>query len=148
MSRGSIALLRGGASRLTPPVRGVYNTLAMPTDELSTELTDQDRLLLVLGYLGPLAIFSLLATRRQFVKWHARQGLVLSAAVAALYLAILRPLYLVIRRFVSPLLGELFWTVIGLVLLGAIVTMALCIARALEGERFKIPMLGDLVDRM
>ena len=36
----------------------------MELDPLSTEPTDQDRLLLVFAYLGPLAVFSLVATRR------------------------------------------------------------------------------------
>ena len=31
---------------------------------------------------------------------------------------------------------------------GALLTMMLCIIRALEGERFKIPILGDLADRL
>ena len=53
----------------------------MEADSLSPELTDQDRVLLVFGYLGPLALVSLIASRRELVKWHAKQGLLLAAAV-------------------------------------------------------------------
>ena len=40
---------------------------AMEAQDPSTELTDQDRLLLVFDYLGPLALFSLVASRRELV---------------------------------------------------------------------------------
>ena len=32
--------------------------------------------------------------------------------------------------------------------LGVVVMMLVCIVRGLEGERFKIPMLGELADRL
>jgi uncharacterized membrane protein len=34
------------------------------------------------------------------------------------------------------------------ILTGALVLTLFCIVRALEGERFKIPMLGELADRI
>ena len=49
----------------------------METENLTQELSDQDRILLVFGYLGPLALVTLVASRREFVKWHAKQGLAL-----------------------------------------------------------------------
>ncbi|MCZ6746411.1 MAG: hypothetical protein O7C74_04270, partial [Acidobacteria bacterium] len=39
-------------------------------------LTDEDKVLVVFSYLGPLAIVAFLAARREYVRWHARQGLV------------------------------------------------------------------------
>ncbi len=117
----------------------------MEPENLATELTDQDRILLVFGYLGPLALVSLVASRREFVKWHAKQGILLSATLIALYL-ILKPVHVFLKRHVW-ILGELFWTAVGLVALGMLVLMLLCIIRALEGERFKVPVLGDLVDQ-
>lgn len=119
----------------------------MEHDDLSTETTDQDRLLLVFGYLGPLAMFSLLASRREFVKWHAKQGLVLFAVLAALYV-VLKTLYTIMNRYLWWWIGELFWGAVWLVALGALLLMMLCIVRALEGERFKIPVLGDIADRL
>jgi uncharacterized membrane protein len=44
--------------------------------------------------------------------------------------------------------GRLIWAAAYLSALGALVLIFLCIVRALEGERFKIPMLGHLVDRI
>ncbi len=119
----------------------------MESEPLSAELSDQDRLLLVFGYLGPLAIFALLASRREFVKWHAKQGLVLFAVLAAIYV-VFKPVYLILSRYAYLWLAELFWAAVWLMALGAFLTMMLCIVRGLEGERFKIPVLGDLADRL
>jgi len=117
----------------------------MELDPLSTEPTDQDRLLLVFAYLGPLAVFSLLATRREFVKWHAKQGIVLFGVLLGMY-GILKPLHRLLQHYVWWWIGELFWAVVWMLALGVLLTMMLCIVRALDGERFKIPVLGELAD--
>ena len=57
----------------------------MDSEPLGQELSDQDRVLLVFGYLGPLALVTLVASRREFVKWHAKQGLALSLTWAGIY---------------------------------------------------------------
>jgi len=119
----------------------------MESQQLSQELSDQDRILLVFAYLGPLAVVSLLASRREFVKWHAKQGLVLSLAVAAVYLVVIRPLIHLSVHLWSGL-AELFWAVAWLVAIGALVAILMCVIRGLEGERFKLPVLGDLADRL
>ena len=119
----------------------------MESEHLTQELSDQDRLLIVFGYLGPLAFVSLVAGRREFVKWHAKQGLVLSAALGVLYL-ILRFVHFIVDTYLLAFLGELFWTTAWMVMLGVILTMVVCIVRGLDGERFKVPLLGDLADRL
>ena len=119
----------------------------MESENLSAELNDQDRILLVFCYLGPLAIFAYIATRREFVKWHARQGLMLFAVMAAFYL-IFKTIHRILDRYVWWLVGEVVMACIWLIALGILLTMLLCIVRALEGERFKIPILGDWADRI
>ena len=118
----------------------------MESQNLAPEITDQDRLLLVFAYLGPLSLFSLLAARKEFVKWHAKQGLVLSVTIAVLFV-VAKSLHLLLRRVAWPLFAELYWAAAGLLLLGILLALLLCIVRALEGERFRIPMVGDLADR-
>ncbi len=117
----------------------------METQEVGPELTDQDKVLLVFGYLGPLALVSLVASRREFVKWHAKQGLLLSASVVSVYL-LMKILHLVLQKVFWPVFGELFWALAALVWLGIFVVFLVCLVRALDGERFKIPLLGDLAD--
>jgi len=116
-------------------------------DQLDQELTDQDRVLLVFGYLGPLALVSLVASRREFVKWHAKQGLVLSAALVLVY-PVLRFVHYILDTFLWAVFGELFWVGVWMTVVGIVMTMLLCIVRGLEGERFKLPVLGELVDRL
>ena len=119
----------------------------MDTEHLTSELSDQDRVLLVFAYLGPLALVSLVASRREFVKWHSKQGLVLSASLVVLYI-VLKPIHLLMDRYLWSVFAELFWAAVSLTVLGAVVLVLLCIVRALEGERFKVPMLGELADKL
>jgi uncharacterized membrane protein len=118
-------------------------------ERLTSELTDEDRILLLFAYLGPLAVVSLVASRKEFVKWHAKQGLLLAFAAAALYL-VLKSIHLQLQQgpWFVRFLGELFWTLVALTSLGLGVVLLLCVVRALEGERFKIPGLGELADRI
>ncbi len=121
----------------------------MEGEPLGQELSDQDRVLLVFGYLGPLALVSLVASRREFVKWHAKQGLALSLALLLIY-PILRWVHLGLDgwgTFWQPV-AEIFRVMSWLVVLGVIIMGLVSIIRGLEGERFKIPMLGELVDRL
>ena len=119
----------------------------MDEQRLSQEIGDQDRLLLVFAYLGPLALFSLLASRREFVKWHAKQGVLLSVSVAVIWIGA-RGVYLLIRPKLWALFGALFGAAASLTALGLLLLVFLCLVRALEGERFKIPLLGDLADAL
>lgn len=119
----------------------------METEHPGSELTDQDRVLLVFGYLGPLALVSLVATRREFVKWHSKQGLVLTTTLVGLYVA-LQAIQAFLDRYFWSVFGELFRVGVVLVFLGALVLALFCIVRALEGERFKIPMLGEVADKL
>jgi uncharacterized membrane protein len=114
---------------------------------LNQEIGDQDRLLLVFAYLGPLAIFSLVASRKEFVKWHAKQGMLLSVAVAVVWI-VARGLYLLFRDKLWPLFGVLLSAAAALTALGLLLVVFLCLVRALEGERFKVPLLGDLADAL
>jgi uncharacterized membrane protein len=116
------------------------------SQNLAPEITDQDRLLLVFAYLGPLSLFSLLAARKEFVKWHAKQGMLLAVAIAVLVVAA-KAIHLGLRRVLWPFLVELYWAGAAMLFLGIVLALLLCIVRALEGERFRIPMVGDLADR-
>ncbi len=118
----------------------------MAADRLDQELTDQDRVLLVFAYLGPLALVSLVASRREFVKWHAKQGLVLAAGLVVLY-PVLRAIQFLLASLWS-VFGELFRMAVWLGVAGIGMVALVCLVRALEGERFKLPVLGELADRL
>jgi uncharacterized membrane protein len=119
----------------------------MESEQLVQELSVEDRVLVVFGYLGPLALVTLIASRREFVKWQAKQGIILTAALIALY-TLLKFVQFVLDRYLWAIFGEMFRAGLWLVVLGVAVMTLVCIVRGLEGERFKIPMIGDLADRL
>lgn len=119
----------------------------MDSKPLAQELSDQDKVLLVFAYLGPLALVSLVAARKEFVKWHAKQGAILAFTVAFVWIAA-RGLFLLVKGKLWELFGVLFWGGAALTALGLAVVVLLCLVRALEGERFKLPVLGDLADAL
>jgi uncharacterized membrane protein len=113
--------------------------------EAELPLTDQDRILLVLAYLGILALVPYLTARKEFVLWHARQGLLLfGVSLVSLFGMIL----------VNVVLWQLHWVlgVLFLVLLitsafGVLALVVACILKAFEGKIWRVPFLGDFVDR-
>jgi uncharacterized membrane protein len=109
------------------------------------ELGDEDRVLLIFSYMGPLSIVSLIAARKEFVKWHAKQGLILFLAAVATFL-LLRPFH-ALFYLIWGFLGDLFLTVEILVLVGFLIIAILCLVRALEGERFRLPFFSEVADR-
>ena len=119
----------------------------MEEERLGQELSDQDRVLLVFGYLGPLALVALVASRREFVKWHAKQGLALSLAWVVIYIVMrwLQLLFGSSSAFWQPVAAA-FWAMSWLVVLGVLIAGLICVIRGLEGERFKIPFLGAVAD--
>ena len=109
-------------------------------------LDDQDRVLLVLAYLGILALVPFLTARKQFVVWHARQGLLLfGVSMVTLFSMILIN---VVLWDVHWVLGLLFLLVLLTSSFGILALVVACILKAFEGERWRIPYLGDFVERV
>lgn len=120
----------------------------MDSEPLGQELSDQDRVLLVFGYLGPLALVALLASRRAFVKWHAKQGLALTLVLAIVY-PVLRYVQLRLDTweglFWRPV-AEIFQAMAWMVVAGVLIAGLVSVIRGLEGERFRIPVLAEIAD--
>jgi uncharacterized membrane protein len=109
-------------------------------------LDDQDRMLLVLSYLGILALVPFLTARKEFVQWHARQGLLLfGVSLTTLFAMMLADVVLWQIHWVFGLLFLLLILTSGFGILALVVA---CILKAFEGERWRIPFLGDFVERL
>ncbi|MEW5807129.1 MAG: hypothetical protein AB1756_07280 [Acidobacteriota bacterium] len=115
----------------------------MEEEKLEVEIKDEDRVMLVFSYLGPLSIVSILTARKEFIKWHAKQGFIFFILWMALFV-VLQPFYLFFKLI---WLGWLFLTIEILIGLGIFALAFFCMVRGLEGEKFKIPFIGDLADR-
>ncbi len=115
----------------------------MEEENIPVDIKDEDRILLLFAYLGPLSIVSLLASRKEFIKWHAKQGFIFFIIWMAFFI-ILVPIY---KFFGLIWLGWLIQIMGLLIGLGIFSLIVFCIVRAIEGEKFKIPFVGDLADR-
>jgi uncharacterized membrane protein len=72
---------------------------------------------------------------------------VLSATLVVVY-PMLRFVHFLLDRWFWAVFGELFWIGVWLTVFGIVATMLVCIIRGLEGERFRLPLLGELADRL
>jgi len=99
---------------------------------------EQDKIQLVLAYLGILCLVPFLTVKdSEFVKWHAKQGLVLMIAWIPL---------MVVLVLVSmiPFIG---WLIGCLAPVGVLALSIIAIMKALKGERWRIPLIADLSEK-
>lgn len=100
----------------------------------SSTVREQDKIMLVLAYLGLLALIPLLTVNdSDYVKWHAKNGLVLGFG-GGIALTILGAI---------PLIG-LITCLAGPALL---VIDIMAMMKALKGERWRIPVVADLAEK-
>jgi fumarate reductase subunit D len=102
---------------------------------------DQDKIMLVLAYLGIFALIPLLTVKdSDYVKWHAKQGLVygvgggIAFAIASTILGFI------------PFLGWFISCFGGLAFLGF--DLYVMFMKALKGERYRIPVVADVADKL
>lgn len=95
--------------------------------------------MLVLAYLWLLAVVPLLVEEQdQDVRWHAKHGLVLFGAEFAAFIAL---------TIVSGIAGWLGFLLFPPAQLAVLVLHVVCIAKALQGDRFLIPGVSEYTDR-
>ncbi len=114
-----------------------------PAATVTTDtIREQDKIMLVLAYLGLLSLVPLLAVKdSDYVKWHARQGLALFivwfGAMAGLWVLTM-----------IPFLGILFFLTNVLLNLGMIALVVIGIVKAFGPERWRIPIAADLATKL
>ncbi len=97
---------------------------------------DQDKIMLVFAYLGPLLLIPLLTVKdSDFVRWHAKNGLTLDVLSIAAWL-------------VLPFLPFIGWFLGCMVLVGLVGLTVMAITKALRGERWRIPGVSDIADKL
>ncbi len=97
---------------------------------------EQDKIMLVLSYLGILALIPLLTVKdSDYVKWHAKQGLVfgLGGGFALAILALI------------PFIG---WIIGCLGFVGYWVVNVMGMMKAIKGERWQIPVVSDIAAKL
>lgn len=118
-----------------PPPPG--GTMPPPGGAVSPNRT----IMLVLSYLGPLALIPLLMEKNDpEVQWHAKHGLVLFAAEIALFIV------LIFLHFI-PFLGWMFTCINCVLPLIIAIFHIFLIVQAVNGKRVLIPGLSEFADR-
>ena len=97
--------------------------------------------MLVLAYLGVLALIPYLVSKNDYVRWHAKQGLTLAAAFIAVNLM---SRLLGFLPLIGAILSWLYWPVVSI---GGFCLIVVSIIKALQGERWRIPIIADLTDK-
>ena len=126
----------------------------MPDDPLTPEenplgpeeLDEEDKVMLVFSYLWVLALVPFMVSRREYVRWHAKQGLILCGVACVGFLGLI-----FVGAILSTLTRVFAWlfafALINMILLYLALALV-CIIKAIRGERWAIPFLGDLVERI
>jgi uncharacterized membrane protein len=94
------------------------------------------------------ALFFAIETDSRFVKFHAMQSMLVSVAAIVVYI-VYTVVFMVLWRLpfiglIAGLFGTLGWAVLALGFLGV---WLYCMFRAFQGERFKLPYIGDVAEK-
>lgn len=122
----------------TPPPGGGYAPPPPPAGGSSDRT-----LMLVLSYLGILALIPLLMKKEDpEVQWHAKNGLAMSIAFFVFFIV-----FNIIAHFI-PFLGCALAFIPCIVAIGWLAVTILAIMKAINGERFRLPVISDFADKM
>lgn len=101
----------------------------------------------VLGLVSGVIFFAI-ETQSRVVKYHALQSMLMSVAVMVVYI-VYSVLWAIMARvpllgWVAGIFGFLGWAVL---MLGFLALWIYCLVKAFNGERFKLPYLGEIAER-
>ncbi len=88
----------------------------------------------------------LLIDKRPFVRFHAAQSIGISVGAIAVMIAFW--ILTVILAFISGGLGILLGLLFPLMGLGIFVLVIVCMVKAYKNEKFKLPIIGDIAEKM
>ena len=94
------------------------------------------------------ALFFAMENESRFVKFHAMQSMLVSVAAIVLYIAYMI-VWMVLWRlpfigWIAGIFATLGWAVLALGLLGL---WLFCMIKAFQGDRFKLPYLGEVAEK-
>ncbi len=103
--------------------------------EKTSKVDSDSKIFALLSYFWILSIiFYILKKDNSFVKFHAKQGMVLFAASLVLWII-----------NIIPLLGQILFFLGGL---GIFVLCVIGAMKAYQGEKYKMPVIGDLAEKI
>jgi uncharacterized membrane protein len=105
---------------------------------------EEGKMFAAVGYLGILFLIPLLAAKdNKFAQYHAKQGMVLF--IAFIICAIIASILFIIPVIGWFLLGPIAWLI---VFIGGVVLAVMGIVKSLQGEYWKMPVLGGWAEQL
>ncbi len=114
-----------------------------PLPPQQTSMGLEPNLAAALSYLVCLVtgiVFFLMEKENKFVRFHAMQSILFYAALIVLYVAVF-----VLSNI--PFIGLIFWFLFIPIGIGGFVLWIVLMIKAYQGERFKLPLIGDLAEK-
>jgi len=133
---------------------GKTKSQPVKSDGQETSLDLDANVLAGLAYLFSIVsgvLVLLLEEQNEFARFHAAQSIVLSAAVFGIWF-VFQVVEIAINTAIGgiPFVGLLFGLVLSVVwaviILGALIAWLYAMIRAFQGERTKLPVIGDLAE--
>ena len=113
-----------------------------PSEPPAADSGSNKTLLLILSYLGILALIPLLVEKDDSdVQWHAKHGLILMVTCMVANIALL------ILAGVPGIGWILSCTVVPLLWILILVIHIICIMKAIKGEQFRLPVVSEFADK-
>lgn len=126
-----------------PPGSGSY-TPPPPSPPGGTAPSSDRTLMVVLAYLWILGLIPLLTKKDDAeIQWHSKNGLSILGAEIIFWI-----LTIIIGRFTPGFFGCGLATVECVVWIGFLALRIVCIVKAVNGQRFRIPVISDFADKM
>jgi uncharacterized membrane protein len=129
----------------TPPPPGGGSYVPPPPPPAGSAPGGSDRtLMVVLSYLGLLALIPLLTKKDDpEVQWHAKNGLALAIVWFVVWIAFQ------VIAFILPGPIRLVWGGIGCIIgVAFFVVNIIALVKGVGGQRFRIPVVTDLAEKM
>lgn len=130
-------------SRQPPPSPSGGGATAQTSTGLDPKLAGM--LCYILGLITGLIFFLVEKTNRT-VRFHAAQSIVFSVTTIVVWMVLF--VLSIIMHQISWTLGNLFGIVTTLVWLGIFILWIVLLIKGYSGERWKLPVLGDVADRL
>ncbi len=97
----------------------------------------------IAGWVTGLIFF--LIDKRPFVRFHAMQSLVLFGGIIVAY--IILGMLAAGSIFAGWIVGLISFLIYGVLGLGSFILWILCMIKAYQGQRFKLPIVGDIAEK-
>lgn len=134
----------GGSYTPPPPPGGSYTPPPPPPGGGTTGGSSDRTLMVVLSYLWILCLIPLLTKKDDAeVQWHAKNGTALLGAEVIVWI-----LFFVLHRFMFSMMACGLTTIECVVWLGFLAIRIICIVKGTSGQRFRIPVITDLAEKM